>query len=204
MIARTEHIDAKKTIYRGIEFRSRMEAGFAVLFDHLRWKWRYEPHTYAVQDFSYTPDFFVADEMCEVDLGDPECIFWQPDLEDDDGCFNHVFALECKPSTFDLKHAKEIVNWSARLKCGTQDSQILNSWQMAADGADLWYAIGDAFENPRISEPTFVRAGDFESKPFPLWEMLGDSDEWMARRDLALKFARYYRFGGVTRPISLD
>jgi hypothetical protein len=48
-------ITAIPTTYKGIEFRSRLEAKWAVMFDHLGWTWEYEPI-----DFNgYIPDFHI-------------------------------------------------------------------------------------------------------------------------------------------------
>jgi hypothetical protein len=41
------------TTYSGVRFRSRHEATFAAFFDHLKWKWSYEP----VELDWYIPDF---------------------------------------------------------------------------------------------------------------------------------------------------
>lgn len=43
------------TIYKGIQFRSRLEATWAAFFDNVGWKWEYEPC-----DFNgYIPDFVL-------------------------------------------------------------------------------------------------------------------------------------------------
>lgn len=44
------------TMYRGIRFRSRLEARWARFFDALRWGWAYEPFDLA----AYIPDFVLA------------------------------------------------------------------------------------------------------------------------------------------------
>jgi hypothetical protein len=48
-------IAAIPTIYRGIEFRSRLEAKWATMFDQLEWPWEYEPIDLA----GYIPDFHI-------------------------------------------------------------------------------------------------------------------------------------------------
>lgn len=48
-------MNAIETVYRGIRFRSRLEAKWAVFFDAIGWKWQYEP-----VDFNgYIPDFII-------------------------------------------------------------------------------------------------------------------------------------------------
>jgi hypothetical protein len=48
-------IAAIPTIYRGIQFRSRLEAKWAVFFDSLSWEWSYEP----IDLDGYIPDFLL-------------------------------------------------------------------------------------------------------------------------------------------------
>lgn len=48
-------INAIPTIYKGIRFRSRLEAKWAVMFDLLGWQWQYEP----IDLNGYTPDFIL-------------------------------------------------------------------------------------------------------------------------------------------------
>ena len=52
--------------YRGIEFRSRMEARWAAYFDLLELEWIYEPEGYALPNGNYCPDFQVERMICEV------------------------------------------------------------------------------------------------------------------------------------------
>lgn len=50
---------ARKTIYKGIEMRSRLEAGYAMWLDQRRWDWSYEPRALANEDGLYLPDFLI-------------------------------------------------------------------------------------------------------------------------------------------------
>lgn len=43
------------TIYKGIRFRSRLEATWAAMFDLMNWRWEYEPFDL----YGYIPDFLV-------------------------------------------------------------------------------------------------------------------------------------------------
>lgn len=59
-----QNIEAKPTQYRGIQFRSRLEARWAVFLDHLEFdgvsmRWRYEPFVFTIRpsNWQYTPDF---------------------------------------------------------------------------------------------------------------------------------------------------
>jgi hypothetical protein len=48
-------VHAIPTVYKGIEFRSRLEAKWAAVFDQLEWSWEYEP----IDLKGYIPDFVL-------------------------------------------------------------------------------------------------------------------------------------------------
>lgn len=50
-----------ETKYAGYRFRSRLEARWAVFFDHLGVEWYYEPQGFEVDGERYLPDFFLPD-----------------------------------------------------------------------------------------------------------------------------------------------
>jgi hypothetical protein len=58
-------IKAIETHYAGYRFRSRLEARWAVFFDHLKIEWQYEPQGYEVasvntdKTWAYLPDFYL-------------------------------------------------------------------------------------------------------------------------------------------------
>lgn len=54
------NIRAIETRYKSRRFRSRLEARYAVLFDHLGLQWDYEPEGYTLPGgLRYLPDFFI-------------------------------------------------------------------------------------------------------------------------------------------------
>jgi len=59
------NIKAIETNYKGYRFRSRLEARWAVFFDHLRIKWEYEPEGYELPSGRYLPDFFLPHFSCK-------------------------------------------------------------------------------------------------------------------------------------------
>ncbi|HOM71705.1 MAG TPA: hypothetical protein PLP86_05610 [Armatimonadota bacterium] len=61
-------IQARRTYYAGVYFRSRTEARWAVFFDTLGLRWEYEPETYILDDLDYAPDFFLPDVGCFVEI----------------------------------------------------------------------------------------------------------------------------------------
>lgn len=48
-----------ETRYKGYRFRSRLEARWAVFFDHVGLRYDYEPEGYVLPSGPYLPDFFV-------------------------------------------------------------------------------------------------------------------------------------------------
>lgn len=52
-------IPAIETRYGGARFRSRLEARWAVFFDHMGIVWEYEPEGYETPDGRYLPDFRI-------------------------------------------------------------------------------------------------------------------------------------------------
>ena len=52
---------ALPTQYRGVRFRSRNEARWAVFFDALGLRWHYEPEGYALPSGPYLPDFLLPE-----------------------------------------------------------------------------------------------------------------------------------------------
>lgn len=82
-------ISSKPTVYRGITFRSRLEARWAIFLENSAsvLKWTYEPATYHLlpQNWDYTPDFRV----------------WHKS--------GNTFDLEVKPNEVTLDYAKVLV-----------------------------------------------------------------------------------------------
>jgi hypothetical protein len=62
-------IEATPTKYKGVRFRSRLEAQWAVFWDELGVKWEYEPLTFKFLDGKqYTPDFWIVDLALWVEI----------------------------------------------------------------------------------------------------------------------------------------
>lgn len=73
-------IKALPTTYAGVEFRSRIEARWALFFDQLGVTWAYEPEGYALPSGNYLPDFWLPSisggcwfEVKGVNPTDTEC-----------------------------------------------------------------------------------------------------------------------------------
>lgn len=88
-------ICAIPTSYRGVEFKSHMEAQCAVLFDKLGWSWEYEKFSLMLPSgLSYIPDFWLNDACVLV-----ECRGYES--ERGDRQINETAAL-AEAGTFEL------------------------------------------------------------------------------------------------------
>lgn len=72
------------TTYKGVNFRSRLEARWAVMFDALGWAWDYEP----LDLQGYIPDFVLRDVLAE-----PLLIECKPFLEVDERVVQHCTKI---------------------------------------------------------------------------------------------------------------
>lgn len=62
------------TRYKGYNFRSRLEARWAVFFDHLGIRWDYEPEGFELGNgLRYLPDFWLPDWKMWVEVKPAEC-----------------------------------------------------------------------------------------------------------------------------------
>lgn len=52
-------MSAIPTLYRGIKFRSRLEARWATFLDAIDVEWQYEPQGYTAGGVAYLPDFWL-------------------------------------------------------------------------------------------------------------------------------------------------
>lgn len=61
-------IQALPTIYKGHEFRSRLEARWAIFFDCMGWKWEYEPEAVETRHGGYLVDFWLPDHKVYAEV----------------------------------------------------------------------------------------------------------------------------------------
>lgn len=76
-------LQARPTVYNGIQMRSRLEAGFAVWLDRWKVEWTYEPRAFADATGQHLPDFTLEDVRV---LGAVEPLY-----------------IEVKPGSFDVR-----------------------------------------------------------------------------------------------------
>lgn len=74
----SKQIQAKPTRFAGVQFKSRLEAKWAVLLQRAGRRWTYEPTTWrAPNGWSYTPDFRIEQEGTPLYLEvKPTCPTW--------------------------------------------------------------------------------------------------------------------------------
>lgn len=61
----TAEIRPIETNYAGFRFRSRLEARWAVFFDHLGLRWEYEAQGFLIDGQPYLPDFQLNGDLCD-------------------------------------------------------------------------------------------------------------------------------------------
>lgn len=77
-MTRTYNIKPKRTKYKGTNFRSRLEARWAIYFDTLGIKWEYEPKNHTAPGLYYNVDFWlpVQEAYAEVKPTEPTQEEW--------------------------------------------------------------------------------------------------------------------------------
>lgn len=80
-------LQARPTLYKGIQMRSRLEAQYAAFLD--QWgvaPWQYEPDCFADETGQYLPDFVIRYDLIRPEGGDkrPHYIEVKPRLEPED------------------------------------------------------------------------------------------------------------------------
>lgn len=170
---------AIETKYGGCLFRSRLEARWAVFFDHLNIKWEYEPEGFVLSDGRYyLPDF------------------WLP-------TFCHGMWVEVKPTGDDFEMARRFCHDSKThvwLAEGTPDVRAYNvlEYDEETKGVYEWPGIPNADE-ARGENRMFGHPG-YENRDLTIdrgyWSMLGGT--FMG----AVEAARSARFEHDARAVS--
>lgn len=84
------NIPARKTVYKGITMRSRLEADYASALDRDGCPWAYEPECFAGPDGQWLPDFRI-DDRTYVELKPAYLIEW--DTRELDDVYDRVDAI---------------------------------------------------------------------------------------------------------------
>lgn len=61
-------MEAIKVRYNGIQYRSKLEARWAIFFTHYGLKFEYEPQTFRLKSGLYCPDFYLPDLKCYAEI----------------------------------------------------------------------------------------------------------------------------------------
>lgn len=61
-------IHAQSATFKGVRFRSRLEARWAMFFDRLRVPYQYEPRSFQFGDVWYLPDFYLPKQQLWVEI----------------------------------------------------------------------------------------------------------------------------------------
>lgn len=102
-------IAAIETRYGGVNFRSRLEAKWAAMFDLLGWQWTYEPTDFNgwIPDFSIHGSSLVYVEVKPVDEF-PQGI---ADKLDSSGCLDEVLIVGMRGPTWEEDYDGAMVGW---------------------------------------------------------------------------------------------
>ena len=61
-MSKGDNLIGTETVYKGIKFKSKLEAKFAMFLDALLIKWEYEPQTFVLSNgITYIPDFYLKE-----------------------------------------------------------------------------------------------------------------------------------------------
>lgn len=115
-------VQARSTLYKGIQMRSRLEADFARFLDRTDRPWRYEPQCFADERGQYLPDFEVG----------------------------HRSYIEVKPASFPDEQIDPVLDrmaiiWSsqpdARLALVCYEYGVGIHGQVVADSGREWWSV---------------------------------------------------------------
>lgn len=123
-MSRNTSFRAITTRYKGYAFRSRLEARWAVFFDHLGIRWDYEPEGFELGNgLRYLPDFWLPDWKIWVEI--------KPD-DYDDAAREKAYRL-VRQSGYALYMTKGMPDWAGTLFCSfTQTGGEVGLWDFPA------------------------------------------------------------------------
>jgi hypothetical protein len=138
----SERFIPRTTVYRGIEMRSRLEAGFAAWLDEWELGWHYEPHAFGNQIGQYLPDF-------RLDAVRSSWNNWEP----------RTAYAEIKPAIFgdrDEDEYERLMRSMAIIWDSEPDALLLLVQPPRSNAVSEWADLG--FLNPKLSptrDPAF-------------------------------------------------
>lgn len=193
-------IKAIETRYKGYNFRSRLEARWAVFFDALGVKWEYEKEGYDLGEAGwYLPDFWLPDLRCWVEI--------KPNGDDDNA------RVKCAELSKGTQAACLLIEGSPGTVLNVL-GDLASSYHMFLFGGEPWdtFDIGSVFEdsaewaayrweNLRDFLDETIKEGTFLCRDDAVAYIGADLDERTCRRDLKrLDFLYYERKKGCSHP----
>jgi hypothetical protein len=172
-------IKAIETRYKGYNFRSRLEARWAVFFDALGIEWEYEPEGFELPDGTrYLPDFWLKRECVWVEIKGQA-----PTHTEKNACF--LLAQESRPVLL-LSGALEIddyVNCKGILFTGWRTAHLESLSSLAS------YVLDQKFDEEN-GLPCLLRENGY-------WPKLDEGDkffehEWERNKALCLADVQYF------------
>lgn len=173
-------IKAIPTKYNGIEFRSRLEARWAVFFDQLNIKWFYEYEGYETPYGNYLPDFWLPN--VKLRFGEEEK--------------TQGILFEVKPRSHNERHDKleyiaNALNVGGILACGFPENADYDNLIEVAPCHDwymMFYYYAENQTNIEFPEGNYLRYG------YGLYDSNIGFYKSNEKVEQAINFANSYRF----------
>lgn len=111
---------ARPTVYKGIQMRSRLEAGYAAWLDRWHFDWEYEPCAFAHPELGqYLPDFLLRNV---VNLTSASNVY-----------------VEVKPNIFDVRTVQNLERAARIIKANDYDAEFVLACPPPRLGSDEYY-----------------------------------------------------------------
>jgi len=165
-------IKALPSFYRGVKFRSRLEARWAALFDHYEIVWGYEPEGFETPSGRYLPDFYLPELESYVEVKPEPFAFDYRAIKSVVDQTKRQFlildypAVTCRAYSFmfpdDLGRGEFVARWGDMAWCMSE--KYLG--HDPHDGKQRWFWDNLIFENRGASMPCPHCAGGHEPEHF--------------------------------------
>lgn len=173
---KTTGVNSIRTLYHGVEFRSRTEARWAVYFDLCGCRWEYEPEGYSVElpdgNVKYLPDFYVHNVKYRNQHHDGLIVEVKGVMDD----YDLLKILSFSRPTC-ARHCSEINKdgWGFNCKkCSLRKTHVLNNRSSACTVYSYMNSIGEYYTCPQtnreVENPLYIVQG-FPKSFQEMWDM---------------------------------
>ena len=134
-----------ETDYRGVRFRSRLEARWAVFFDAAGIPWTYEPEAYEFDGERYLPDFHLPREEAYVEIKPnlPDAEYLQKLQRFGELMDRHVFLAFDLPRTYDCRAIGAVDRMNAAIRQGRGAISVMGLFlEMKGYDETVWHRYG--------------------------------------------------------------